>query len=286
MKRTCITSLLLLILSSNLSAQNDTVSNWKTGGTFGLNISQVGLKNWSGGGENSLSLNGLSIFTFGYKKEKINWENTIEFGYGVLKQGSNATRKTDDKIILNSRILKKGEKNWGYSALFDFRTQFDKGFNFVNNLPVYTSNFLAPAFITLALGAEYKPSDNFVLLLSPITGKATIVNSEILSNQGAFGVNPGSNFRAEFGASLNAELKTKVAEGIDYQSKLNLFTSYDRPELVDVIWDNQIIMKVNKFISASFTTQLIYDFDTKDPNDGNAKIQFKEVIAVGLLYKF
>ncbi len=278
--------LLFFLFTSTLLAKTDSLTYWNTSGNLGLNISQVGLKNWNGGGENSLSLNGLTAFKFSYSKNKINWDNSLEFGYGILKQGNSATRKTDDKIILNSRILKKGEKNWGYSALFDFRTQFDKGFNFVNNVPVYTSNFLAPAFITLALGAEFKPSENFVLLLSPVTGKLTVVNSEILSNQGAFGLTPGENLRAEFGASINAEIKTNIAEGIDYQSKLNLFTSYNRPELVDVIWDNLILMKVNKFISASFTTQLLYDFDTKDPNDGKAKIQFKEVIAVGLLYKF
>ena len=52
--------------------------------------------------------------------------------------------------------------------------------------------------------------------------------------------------------------------------------------------------KVNKFISATLSTHLIYDEDItikKENDDGeldefNSKIQFKEVLAVGFSMKF
>jgi len=54
-------------------------------------------------------------------------------------------------------------------------------------------------------------------------------------------------------------------------------------------------MKVNKYISATVSTQLIYDHDipiaVDNDNDGindsvGPRAQFKEVIGVGLSYKF
>ena len=79
-------------------------------------------------------------------------------------------------------------------------------------------------------------------------------------------------------------------------SKLELFTNYlQNPISVDVNWELLLAFKVNKFISASLSTQLIYDNDIlidKD-NDGDgitdvreAAIQFKEVFGIGLAYTF
>jgi hypothetical protein len=54
-------------------------------------------------------------------------------------------------------------------------------------------------------------------------------------------------------------------------------------------------MKVNKFISATISTQLLYDHDidiaVDNNNDGiidavGPRTQFKEVLGVGLSYKF
>ena len=54
-----------------------------------------------------------------------------------------------------------------------------------------------------------------------------------------------------------------------------------------------LAMQVNKFLSASITTQLIYDKDilipVEDPSGGMSEetgVQFKEIIAIGLAYKF
>ena len=49
-------------------------------------------------------------------------------------------------------------------------------------------------------------------------------------------------------------------------------------------------MKVNKYLSASINTTLKYDDDVKitheDGTIGGPKVQFKEMIGVGLAYNF
>ena len=67
----------------------DTVQPWKLGGVISINGQQVSLTNWSAGGNNSISVAGLVNVFAKYKKGKITWDNNLELGYGVIKQGDN-----------------------------------------------------------------------------------------------------------------------------------------------------------------------------------------------------
>ena len=78
-------------------AEKDT-TYWKKGGVFGLNFSQVSLTNWSGGGQNSVSVNGLVNLFATHKGKHHVWDNTLNLAYGMLQQGNENMRKTDDKI--------------------------------------------------------------------------------------------------------------------------------------------------------------------------------------------
>jgi hypothetical protein len=260
-------------------------TSWKAGGAVGLNISQVSLKNWAAGGENSLATNGLVTLFAKMKKDKIAWDNTLDVGYGIVKQGKNSLRKSDDKLVLTSKFGREAVGYWSYSVLLDFRTQFAKGYDFSTSPKTLISKFMAPGYLTLSLGAEYKPNDKFFALISPVTGKATFVTDDTLSAHGAFGVKPGKKSLMQFGWQINSVYKTKVMDGVDFQTKLNLFGSYNDIKHVVVNWENLLLLKVNKVISSSVSTQLIKDHNVKDAN-GKSKIQFKEVIAVGLLYNF
>jgi len=73
--------------------------SWKFGGVTAVNMAQTSLTNWAAGGQNSKALNGLFSIFANYKKDKSVWDNSLDLGYGVLRQGKEADfRKTDDKI--------------------------------------------------------------------------------------------------------------------------------------------------------------------------------------------
>ena len=77
----------------------DTVKPWKIGGVISFNGQQVSLTNWAAGGNNSISVGGLVNVFAKYKKGKTTWDNNLELGYGVIKQGTNNKWwKNDDKI--------------------------------------------------------------------------------------------------------------------------------------------------------------------------------------------
>lgn len=275
---------MILFVVGGVSAQ-DTIKTWTTGGALGLNLNQVALKNWAAGGENSLAFGTLVSLFANYQKNKISWDNSLEIGYGLIKQGDVPFRKSDDKLILMSKFGREFVQYWRYSAFAELRTQMTHGYDYSQTPKRTISKLMAPGYLTLSAGGEYKPNDQFYALISPVTGKLTFVNDKTLSNAGAFGVDSGKTVKTELGWLINSQYKKKIMEGIDFQSKLNLFGAYNKIKYVDVNWDNLVILKVNKYVSSSINAQLIYDNDIKD-EDGKAKIQLKEVIAVGILYKF
>lgn len=282
----------------------DSASNWKVGSVFTANFTNTGLVNWQGGGQDALTLTGIFTGFATYRKGDDEWMNRLEMGYGITRLGGGSTtpvmRKSEDRLIISSKYAHFFNKNWGFAALIDFRSQFDKGYkydvdvkdvdgNVIGKEDIFISNWLAPAFSVASLGFEYKSGEMFYFMASPLTSKVTIVNDEVLSAAGAYGVDPGKKLRSEFGAYINSSFKYKLMDNVLYSTNLNLFMNYKTPKLIDIFWDNNLSFTINKYLQSSFTTNLIYDDDVKILNsDGitsSPKIQFKHVLSVGLILK-
>lgn len=290
-KRISVLSL-LTILVSNLFAQEkqDTVKYWKFNGVSSINFSQVSLTNWAAGGENSYAFNGLLNLSSSYSKGKNDWTNVLDLGYGIQKQGDQDYRKTDDRIDFQSKYGRKMSKTIFFSALLNFKTQFNEGLKYEEDTSYVISKAFAPAYLQIALGIEYKPNDNFYAVLSPAAGKMTMVLDDTLSAQGAFGVDPGDKTRIELGGSATIGVKKEIMKNVNLTSTLALFSNYmENPQNIDVDWKVMINMKINDYLSANLNTQLLFDDDiayVDDKGEHGARVQFKEIFGIGLTYKF
>jgi hypothetical protein len=288
MKKLVIAFLLILPGIFTLAQTPTDTSYWKTGGMGTLAFSQVSFYQWASGGENSYSANAFLNLFASYKKENISWDNNLGLGYGMIKQGA-LTKKSDDRIDLSSQFGMQAVGKWNYSALLGFKTQFDKGYNYPD-VSKKISDFLSPGYLTTSLGMDYKPSSSFNIFLSPLTGKMTFVIDDTLSYYGAFGVDPGKKFRAEFGGYAKIMYNHDIMKNVNLQTKIDFFSNYlKKPGNVDVTTELLIVMKINEFLAATFNTLLIYDDDVKllqsDKSYGPG-LQVKEVFGVGLSYKF
>jgi hypothetical protein len=280
----------------------DTVQGWKKGGVVALNLAQASFSNWASGGENSFSVNGIFSIFANYKKKNTVWDNSLDIGYGILNQGKNSpSKKTDDRIDFLSKYGKRAFDNFYYAVLLNFKTQMTGGYNYPNDT-VKISDFFAPAYLLGALGMDYKPNAYFSAFIAPVTVKFTFVKDKVLSDAGAFGVTPGEKVLTEFGGYLRViysknDFKNELLKGISFTTKIDLFSDYlKKPQNIVVNWETLIAMKVNKYISVNINTQLIYDDKIKikvDRNDDGAldaipgpRIQFKEILGVGISYKF
>jgi hypothetical protein len=273
---------------------NDTIPKvWKVGGLFNVNFNQAALSNWSAGGDNSaISLSSyLGVHAF-YKKGNVAWDNTLDLAYGFTSTTSLGTRKTDDRMDLLSIYGYDVGKKWYVSGLFNFRSQFAKGYAYpTDNTKVLTSDIFAPAYVLLSLGMDYKPNSDFSFFISPATARWVIVNNDSLASVAAFGVDSGKNSRFEFGAYSTISYNKKISPSATYQGRIDLFSNYLRnPQDISVYMTNVLAVKVTKLVSMSVTLNLIYDNDIKTVNSngsaGGAKPQIQELLGIGLAYKF
>lgn len=268
-----------------------------------MNISQFTQNYWSAGGQNSSTAIGLLNVYGNYNKRNIRWENSLDLEYGLQNYWSGEIGKSNDKFELNTKLGIKRTKKVYYTALLNFRTQFAPGYGGYNiNHDSYIrhtiSDFMSPAYLTLAAGIDYRPKKFFSLVLSPLAGKTTVAINQELSkevNEGVFGVDQGKEFRTEIGWFMRTQFNADVMENVSLSTSLDLFGSYlNNPGNIDVNWDVKAIMKINDFLSANLNASMIYDDDIRTAaykDDAvyyrrGPRIQIKEMLGVGLCLKF
>lgn len=271
-------------------ASDTVVKTWKTGGLVGINFSQASLSNWAAGGDNfALAVTSIVNLHAFYKKEKISWDNTLDLNLGYLKTTSTGGRKNDDRLDLLSKYGYSFAPKWSVSGLFNFRTQLFKGYTYPNNVKIFSSDFLSPAYILLSAGLDYKPTDHFSIFISPLTARWLIVKNDSLSAKGLYGVEPGRHSRFELGAFLSAGYLKDLNKIVSYKGRLDLFSNYKhKPQNVDLFLSNVFSVKLSKWLSASWNLDLIYDDDTRifGKNGRSAALQVKSLIGVGMMAKF
>jgi len=302
----CLLIVLILTASQHVFGQMDSVAVaadtikpkkgidtlWRSSAAFGINFTNVGLNNWSGGGQNALSFTGVFVGSVAYHKNKVHWNNFLDLAYGLTRLGNSTPyRKSDDRMYFQTKFAYEQTSKLRYAALADFRSQFAEGFNYYDKVKpdssVKISNFLAPAYVTASLGIEYLPFKSTSIIFSPLSAKYTIVDDAELSAQGAYGVAKGQRLRKEYGVSLMLKYKADIMKNVTFATQLYLFDNYKNVN-VDVFWDCFLYLKVNKYLTTTFTTNLIYDDDidiTRDNGTVGPATQFKNVLAVGLVYK-
>jgi hypothetical protein len=269
---------------------NDTIPKiWKVGGLLGLNISQGSLSNWAAGGEDfSLALTNINnLFAF-YKKERHSWDNTLDVNLGYVKTTSLGSRKNDDRFDLFSKYGYALTPKLNLAGLFDFRSQFFKGYTYEENVPKYASNFMSPAYLLLSAGLDWKPVSGLSIFFSPITIRWVFVTDDELSNQGLYGVPPGENSNFEFGAYTTINYLKEFNKVLAYKGRLDLFSNYHHnPQNVDLYMTNVLSVKISKILSATWGLDLIYDDDTRlfGPNRSSPALQVKSLVGVGLLIR-
>ncbi|WP_245319164.1 DUF3078 domain-containing protein [Hymenobacter elongatus] len=294
--------------SESSAAAPDTVQGWRRGGVGTLNFSQVSLSNWAPGGQSSLSLLAIGNVFLHNRRGQNTFDTSLDVVYGSLKAGKAKIRKSDDRLEFNAKYGRQFTKVLYYAFQVNLKTQLTPTRD-IERPDSLLSRFFAPAFILASVGIDYKPNDQLSVFVSPLTGKFTVVADQTLADAGAFGVEAarrdaagqlvrgsGQQFRQELGAYMNVKYRRPVWENITFQSKLDLFSNYlHSPGNVDVNWETLISFKVNKFISSSLATTLVYDDDVLVPIDRNddgvpdsrgRRIQFKEILGIGLTYRF
>ena len=255
-------------------------NGWEKKGVFTFLANQASFNNWLAGGQSSISGNVNLKYDINYKSDSWTWDNKLMSSYGLTKINGQSLQKTDDRIEINSILGKKASGEWYYSAFFNFKTQFDSGFDPANT-SVRISHFFSPAYFQFGPGMMWKKNDNLKINVAPATSKVILVHRHFTDFGPSFGVAQGDNSRYEFGAAVNGYYKFTPMENVTIENILNLYTNYlVDAQNIDIDYQLNIGMKINKFLSTNFTFQTIYD------DNAFAGFQIRQGIGLGVNYNF
>ncbi|MCD6011453.1 MAG: hypothetical protein K0Q79_1315 [Flavipsychrobacter sp.] len=314
-------------VKKSLETSNKDTTAWVYGGFVNIGLNEGFLHNWAAGGELvSMTVNGVFSGHFDRLMHGAAWTNNLDLSYGLNYMYSNdfTPRKTDDRIDFTSKYGRRIDtSNLYITALFNFKSQFSKGFDYTkpnwDSAPTPTSEFLSPAYFTLAVGAEYKKGSNLSLFLSPIAGRLVLVDRYYtsMSPTGAFGVDSGKNMQFQFGAYFSGRYLVDISKRATFKTRLDLYSNYiakdrkdaagkvikkDDPGNIDILFDNFFTWKASKFLNITLGATFIYDNDIpyskttvdntgatvekKDPGKNLGWVQVKQFFNVGIEYKF
>ncbi len=288
--------LLIALIGFSSNAQEvdtiavDTIKAWSANGNATLLFNQSTFDNWLAGGENNISGNIGINYDVNYNKNDWNWDNKFIASYGLVKtRTSSFAKKTDDRLEINSLLGKKlaADSKWYYSAFVNFKTQFSKGYNYEKNdegieLRQQYTNFFSPAYLLAGPGMLWKRDDNLKINISPATSKFTFVDKAFtLPNEAYFGVKQGEVLRYELGFNSSIYYKLGIIANVSFENILNLYSNYlEDPQNVDLDYQLNIVMKINRFLSTNIAFQTLYD------DNAFQGFQIRQVFGVGVNYGF
>ena len=261
------------------------ISPWTADVIARILASQTGVQNWVEEGRNTL--NSTLRFDIKVKKSSVKWEQIHEsrLAIGAVKLDTLSFRKADDEIRFRSTFRYQGDgffKHVNPTIATDFSTQFAAGFNYNKNplndgrpAPVKVSGFFAPATFAQTIGLTYAPDESFRHRFG-VGAKQTIVGIERV--RPLYNLPMDKSTRMEMGFESRTQFDKKVFENVHVKSSLGLFAAFNNAELPDLLWENQVNMKVNKWMGVNMEFKALYDRDI------SSALQMKQSFSLGIVY--
>lgn len=247
--------------------------------------------NWYQGGENNLNILADLKWEFNLNQEvhpKWLFNNMMQYKLGLATASGDTLRNyriNEDNFLFTSQLGYKAIKNWYYSAMLQFKTQFFN--NYKPNSPDMTAAFLSPAELNIGLGMtyDYKNADQsktLTIAIAPLSYNMKICRDIDNLDPVNFGIDPGHHTKSTFGSNVEAKFFWKITPSITWASRFYVFTNY---QYVQGDWENTWDFSITRHLNTKIFTHL--RFDKSHPRDIDWKYwQFKEILSFGIVYRF
>ncbi len=275
-----LSTLILAVLCLQISAVAQTEAPkteevpkvWTIGGSFGLDLTGLGILNPRlGAGDNRIGFGGLINISANQKKAKSFWNNS-----GALQLAAQRIGGKDADFQKNLDILRLGSR-YGYSIKGEKLFVALDGTAESQLLPTYAGNllngvdsnllseFLAPARFAIAPGIDYKPTENLTFFISPASFNLTYVGNDKLAALAGqpLGNEEGKNNRFQLGYSLKGQYVNKFfKDRLAVTSKIAWFADYKQNLNGNVLWQNALDIQIFKGLSLGLFGDIFYDHFT------------------------
>ncbi len=273
---------------------------WKfwfiNGGSF-IQFSQNYIsKNWYKGGLGNLNILSNQNVTINYKKNRVQFNNFIEWNLSLYTNPVDTIRKTKigtDLLRTYSDFgIRAFNERWFYSTNLELKTQLFN--NYAENTNVVVSAFNAPLFVNMGiLGMKYRLNKGYKANkykrltvdadISPLSLRITYVGDRRVDPT-RYGIPAGDEHKTDFGSLVNSTLVFNFNKNVWLRSRFKYFTNYERMEIES---ENELNMALNRYFSTRIYVYARFD-DTegipKDPALGY--LQMNEILSFGFNYRW
>ena len=267
---------------------------WIWNGDHSLQFSQNYFsENWHKGGNNFLNINNHHVMRANYKRDKVRFENTLEWRLSLFTAPEDSIRKyrVGDDLIRYYGVfgLESFIKRWSYSTNLEAKTQAFN--NYLANSTTIRSTFLAPLYLNIGAGVRYALDETskkvrhrrirWNIDISPASIEYVFVSSNKVAGS-RYGIPEGSFSRMQIGSSVISNLKLDFNRYVTWDSRLKYFSSFKN---VLVEFENSLNMSLTRLFSTRLYLHLRYD-DSVKPDAKFNYLQVNEMVSFGLNYKW
>ncbi|MCE5179410.1 MAG: DUF3078 domain-containing protein [Porphyromonadaceae bacterium] len=250
-------------------------------------------ENWHKGGTNNLNFNSYQVLRANYNKEKIKFNNTLEWRLSVFNAPDDTLRRYR---IGNDLIRYYGDfgvdafmKGWSYSMNVEAKSQL---FNsYPPNSDVLRSAFLAPLYVNAGVGLKFnldKRSEKvrhrrfrWDLSIAPISINYKFVGNDSVDVK-RYGIPENKRSVFDFGSTITSIIKYDITRYITWDSRLTYFTSYKK---VLSEFENSLNMALSNAFSTRIYVNMRFDDDVP-PHPDLKYWQINQTLSFGLNYKW
>jgi hypothetical protein len=219
------------------------------------------------------------------KDRKIKIVNSFVHDLGLQCIFDSLSRFEPDENTLDTRLEFRLLENFNLSVFSRLSTRFFNSYVYITDqagksCKTRNESFFTPLLMTISAGFNWVVPRFARVSFGLSSSKLTyILNKGIFDRINVpffYGVPRGKNHLLEFGLSLHVLIDHDLSERIHWSSDVLLFKNYLKP--VDLVLDNQVGIRINKFLKTSIKTQISYESEV------SRNLQIENMISLGFYF--
>lgn len=267
---------------------------WVKTGEHSLQFSQNYFSpNWHRGGTSNLNINSNHIFNVNYEKDKVRFNNRLEWRLSVYNAPDDTLRSYrigDDMVRYYADFgIDAYKKSWSYSTNLEVKTQLFKSYK--ANEDELRSAFLSPLYVNAGIGMKYHLDKRSKTVrnrrvrldvsISPLSVNYRYVGNNDVDRK-RYGIPEGDKSLFDKGSTLTSNMTYDFTKYISWKSRVKYFTNYSK---VEAELENTLTMSLSQLFSTTIYLNLRFD-DSVPSHEDYKYLQVNEVISFGLNYKW
>ena len=272
---------------------------WRRSGEHSLQFSQNYFSdNWHRPSNNHLSINSNQIIRANYHRERVRFDNTLEWRLIVQSTPDDNYRNhviNNDLMRYTGRFSVEASRNWAYSINVGANSQIFN--NFPPNSMEIRSAFLSPLRADAGIGMTYRLDRRservrhrrvrLGLDLNPFAANFIFVNHPDVDVR-RLGLDEGQRYSLSFGSTVLFEMTYDFNRFTTWTTRFRYFTNYSK---VLIEFDNRLNMQLTNAFSTIIQLNARFD-DNVSAYDRDGErfrfgfLQINQMLSFGLNYRW